>query len=72
MTHKTELGSEKFDRWAKAVWPYAVGFFGMALIVLDAIILPPPDGLTMGAGTSCIVGFGAVKLIRLEKAASHD
>lgn len=62
-----ELGSDKLARW----WPYCVGIFGMALITFDAIIFPPPDTITVGAGVSCIVGFGAVKLIRFEKASSE-
>lgn len=61
-----ELGSEVAARW----WPYVVGMFGMALIVADSLVFPPPDTATMGAGTACIMGFGAVKLVRFEKAAS--
>lgn len=62
-----ELGSEKFARWASAVWPYLVGAFGMLLIFLNTIVFPPPNTITVGAGVSCIVGFGAVKLIRFER-----
>lgn len=63
MTERPEHGSEKLGRW----WPYIVGLFGMALIVLDAIVFPPPDTTTMSAGVSCIVGFGAVQLLRSER-----
>lgn len=66
-TNPPELGSEKFSRWASAVWPVCVGIFGMILIVCDALVFPPPDTATMSAGTACIVGFGAVKLIRFER-----
>lgn len=58
-----ELGSDRFGRW----WPHLVGVFGMALIVTDAFVFPPPNDLTMGAGTACIVGFGAAKFVRNEK-----
>lgn len=61
-----ELRSEAFTRW----WPHLVGVFGMFVIVTDAFVFPPPEPLTMTAGTGCIIGFGAVKYVRNEKA--HD
>lgn len=67
MSKPPELGSDAFARW----WPHLVGLFGMGLIVTDSIIFPPPDTLTMSTGTACIVGFGAIKLIRFDKHA-HD
>lgn len=69
MSPPAELGSEKFTRWASAVWPFAVGAFGMTLIFLDTIVFPPPNTITVSAGVGCIVGFGAVKLIRFERPA---
>lgn len=63
MNQIPELASEKLARW----WPYVVGSFGMILITLDSIAFPPPDTTTMSAGVSCIVGFGAVQLLRSEK-----
>jgi uncharacterized membrane protein YdcZ (DUF606 family) len=59
-----ELGSEKFTRWANAVWPYTVGFFGMAIIALDVILLPPPgaNATTSGIGCFLITGQGVIGL----------
>lgn len=62
-TNPPELGSEKFTRWAKAVWPYAVGLFGMILVTIDCVIVPPP-GQTSVIGAGFITGMGYVGLNR--------
>lgn len=68
MSKYPEHATDKIARW----WPYFVGIFGMCLITFDAIIFPPPDTITVGAGVGCIVGFGAVKLIRFDRANNGD
>lgn len=62
--HPPELGSEKFTRWAKAVWPYTIGLFGMLLIFADVAILPPPGAnpTTSGIGCFLITGQGVIGL----------
>lgn len=67
-----ELGSEKFTRWAKAVWPYLLGLFGCALIFIDCVLVPPPDTLTSGFGLACISATGVGGLNRFQKRASDD
>lgn len=63
MTASTELGSEKFARWAKAVWPYTVGLFGMAVILIDVVFLPPPGASTAsGVGCFLLTGQGVIGL----------
>ena len=71
MTHQPELGSEKFTRWATAVWPYAVGIFGMLLVTIDTVIVPPP-GQTAVIGAGFISGMGYVGLNRHRKGAADD
>lgn len=64
-----ELGSDKFTRWATAIWPYAVGLFGVGLIFFDCVISPPPD-YTSGLGLICISATGVVKIDRFQRGAS--
>lgn len=70
MSEQPELGSETFTRWAKAVWPYAVGVFGMLLIFVDIVLVPPPDPTTSGVGMACITGMGYAGLNRSRKGGS--
>jgi uncharacterized membrane protein YdcZ (DUF606 family) len=65
----TAHGSENFTLWAKAVWPYVVGVFGMMLIFIDIVVFPPPDTTTSGVGMACITGMGYVGLNRSRKGA---
>lgn len=68
-----ELGSDKFTRWAKAVWPYTIGAFGMLLIILDATILPPEGvGTTSGLGCFLITGQGVLGLELHRRKVSDD
>lgn len=59
-----EHGSETFTRWAKAVWPYTIGVFGMVLIFADVAFLPPPGAnpTTSGIGCFLITGQGVLGL----------
>lgn len=66
-----ELGSDKFDRWARKVWPYLVGVFGMVLVTIDCVIVPPP-GQTAVIGMGCITGMGYAGLNRSRKAHRDD
>lgn len=69
----SELGSETFTRWAKAVWPNLVGIFGVVLITADALFLPPPGiSTTSGVGLVCLGATGFVNLNRGEKKADRD
>lgn len=67
MSPPSELGSEVFTRWAKAIWPYAVGILGMIIIIIDTLIVPPPDTATSGIGLGLITGMGAAGLSRFQK-----
>lgn len=67
-----ELGSEAFTRWAKAVWPFLVGAFGVALVFIDCVLIPPPDTLTSGIGLACISATGVVKFNRFERQADDE
>lgn len=67
-----ELASEKFTRWAKAIYPFIVGTFGLGLIFFDCILVPPPDTLTSGIGLACISATGVVKLQRFQGADNGD
>jgi hypothetical protein len=60
-----ELGSDKFTRWAKAVWPYLVGIVGCVIVVFDGVIKPPADPITTGFAVGLISGAGAVGLDRV-------
>lgn len=53
-----ELGSEKFTRWAKALWPYIVGVFGMGLVMIDVLV----NGTVHwnGVGGAGLVCMGAI------------
>lgn len=59
-----ELGSDKFARWAHAVWPYTIGIFGMFVIFADIVLLPPPGAnpTTSGIGCFLITGQGVIGL----------
>lgn len=64
-----ELGSDKFTRWAKAVWPYFVGLCGLTIVLFDGVIRPPADPVTTGFAVGLISGAGAVGLDRVRHAA---
>lgn len=72
--HPPELGSDKFDRWAKKIWPYTVGIFGMLIIFLDIVVLPPPGATTTTSGIGCflITGQGVIGLELHRRRLAHD
>lgn len=71
MTNAPELGSEKFTRWAHAIWPYTVGIFGMTLIIIDAVIVPPP-GQTSLMGLGLVTGQGVIGLKMFKGGGGND
>lgn len=74
MSLPPELGSDQFDRWAKKVWPYCVGIFGMVLIVADIVFIPPPgpNTFTSGLGFACMTGMSYVGHNRYRRGRADD
>lgn len=62
-----ELGSDKFARWAREVWPYIVGIIGLIIIFADCFLDPPGNPTTSGVGLGMVTGMGVIKLDRFRR-----